>query len=220
MSVVRCLLSAAFKKLNAIGYKEINGNSINDGVLGIADIMPCQTQIALNNRPRTTDNGYRNGFTLLELIVVMSLLGIMLIFTVPRFHETLFLDKTKTASRWIIGKIQALKEAAIRNQKQYSLNINLDTEQFWETDAAMSAEELENAALNADSLPSGLKIADIEYPIRGKINSGLTDITFYKNGTSDKVLIHIQDGDKYVSYLIEPFLSEVARYEMYASFEN
>jgi general secretion pathway protein H len=169
---------------------------------------------------RTTDHKKSHGFTLLELIVVMSLLGIMLIFTVPRFHETLFLDKTKTASRWIIGKIQALKEAAIRNQKQYSLHINLDTEQFWETDAAMSDEELENAALNADSLPSGLKIADIEYPIRGKINSGLTDITFYKNGTSDKVLIHLQDGDKYVSYLIEPFLSEVARYEMYASFEN
>ncbi len=180
----------------------------------------CKTQIALNNGPRTTDNGHRNGFTLLELIVVMSLLGIMLIFTVPRFHETLLLDKTKTGSRWIIGKIQALKEAALRNQKQYSLHINLDTEQFWETDASMSAEELENASLNASSLPSGLKIADIEYPIRGKINSGQTDIWFYKNGTSDKVLIHIQDGDKYVSYLIEPFISEVTRYEMYASFEN
>jgi general secretion pathway protein H len=173
-----------------------------------------------NNGPRTTCHGHRNGFTLLELIVVMSLLGIMLIFTVPRFHETLFLDEAKTNSRWIIGKVQALKEAALRNQKQYSLHINLDTEQFWETDAAMSAEELENAALNASSLPSGLKIADIEYPIRGKINSGQTDITFYKNGTSDKVLIHIQDGDQYESYLIEPFLSEVTRYEMYASFEN
>ena len=169
---------------------------------------------------RTTDRKQSQGFTLLELIVVISLMGIMLIFTVPRFHETLFLDKTKTGSRWIISKIQALKEAAIRNQKQYSLHINLDTEQFWETDTSMSAEEIENAALNADSLPSGLKIADIEYPIRGKINSGQTDITFYKNGTSDKVLIHIQDGDKYVSYLIEPFISEVTRYEMYASFEN
>ncbi|MGW8301163.1 MAG: hypothetical protein ACWGNO_03790, partial [Desulfobacterales bacterium] len=152
--------------------------------------------------------------------VVMALLGIMLIFTVPRFNETLFLDEAKTNSRWIIGKIQALKEAAIRNQKQYSLHINLDTEQFWETDASMSAEDLENAALNASSLPSGLKIADIEYPVRGKINSGQTDITFYKNGTSDKVLIHIQDGDQYESYLIEPFLSEVTRYEIYASFEN
>ncbi|MGD2036316.1 MAG: type II secretion system protein [Desulfobacterales bacterium] len=187
-------------------------------------VVCCQLHLknwkALNNGPRTTYHGHRNGFTLLELIVVMSLLGIMLIFTVPRFHETLFLDETKTGSRWIIGKIMALKEAAIRNQKQYSLHINLDTEQFWETDASMSAEELENAALNASSLPDGLKIADIEYPIRGKITSGQTDITFYKNGTSDKVLIHIQNDDQYESYLIEPFLSEVTRYEIYASFEN
>ena len=161
-----------------------------------------------------------HGFTLLELIVVIALLGIMLIFTVPRFHETLFLDNTKTGSRWIIGKIQALKEAALRSQKQYSLHINLDTEQFWETHASMSTEELENAALNASPLPGGLKIADIEYPIRGKITSGQADITFYKNGASDKVLIHLQDGDEYVSFLIEPFLSEVTRYEMYASFEN
>ena len=178
-----------------------------------------------NNGPtddgkRTTYHGHRNGFTLLELIVVIALLGIMLVFTVPRFHETLFLDETKTGSRWIIGKIQALKEAAVRNQKQYSLHINLDAEQFWETSASMSAEELENAALNASPLPSGIKIADIEYPIRGKITSGQTDITFYKNGTSDKVLIHLQDGDEYVSYLIEPFLSEVTQYEKYASFES
>jgi prepilin-type N-terminal cleavage/methylation domain-containing protein len=182
--------------------------------------MRLEHRKTVNNGPRTTCHGHRNGFTLLELIVVMSLLGIMLIFTVPRFHETLLLDKTKTGSRWIIAKIQALKEAALRNQKQYSLNFNLDTEQFWETEASMSAEELENASLNASSLPEGLKIADIEYPIRGKINSGQAEITFYKTGTSDKVLIHIEDGDKYVSYLIEPFISEVIRYEMYASFEN
>jgi prepilin-type N-terminal cleavage/methylation domain-containing protein len=173
-----------------------------------------------HHAPRTIYDGHRKGFTLLELIVVMSLLGIMLIFTVPRFQENLFLDETKTGSRWIIGKIQALKEASIRNQKQYSLHINLDTDQYWETDDSMSTEDLENAALNASPLPDGLKIADIEYPIGGKITSGQTDIAFYKNGTSDKALIHIQDGENYVSYLIEPFLSEVTRYEMYAGFEN
>ena len=56
--------------------------------------------------------------------------------------------------------------------------------------------------------------------MRGKISSGQTDITFYKNGYSDKAMIHIQDGEEYESYLIEPFLSEVTRYEMYASFDN
>ena len=215
MSVVRCLLSVVYRTLDAGGAPNIA--DVYFITMSTANNKFKATQ---NHGPRTTDHGQPDGFTLLELLVVISLMGIMLVFTVPRFHETLFLDKTKTGSRWIIGKIRALKEAAIRNQKQYTLHIDLDTERFWETDASMSAEALENAALNADSLPNGLKIADIEYPIGGKIHSGQTHITFYKNGYSDKALIHLQDGEKYVSYLIEPFLSEVTRYEMYASFEN
>ncbi len=171
-------------------------------------------------RPPMTYNGHRSGFTLLELLVVMGLLTIMLVFSVPRLHETLFLDDTKTSSRWLIGKIQALKEAAIRNQKDYRLHIDLDTGRFWETDESMSTEILESAALQTEPLPDGLKIADIEFPARGKISSGQTDIRFYKGGYSDKVLIHVRNGERYASYLIEPFLSEVARYETYASFEN
>ncbi len=176
--------------------------------------------LASSNRRRTPYHGQRKGFTLLELIVVISLLSIMLVLTVPRFHSALFLDETKKSARWIIGKIQSLKEAAIRDQKQYTLHIDLDTERFWETDESMSAETLESTALNAAPLPDGLKIADIEFPIRGKIDSGQAEITFYKDGHSDKVLIHLQDGAEYITYLIEPFLSDVTRYETYARFES
>ena len=153
--------------------------------------------------------------------MVITLLGIMLVFTVPRFHDTLFVDESKKSSRWIIGKVRALKEAVIRNQKHYTLHIDLDTQRYWETDESMSAEAREGAALSAVfSLPGDLKIADIEYPIRGKINSGQADIRFYKTGYTDKLLIHLQDDAEYISFLIEPFLSEVTRYETYASFEN
>ena len=180
----------------------------------------CKTKASFNHGQRTKNSGHPNGFTLLELIVVISLLGIMLVMAVPRFHETLFLDESKTSSRWVIGKIQALKEAAVRNQKNYTLHIDLDSERFWETDESMSPEAIENAALNATALPSGLKIIDIEYPIRGKINSGQAEITFYKMGYSDEVFIHLQEGESQVSYRIEPFLSEVGRYENYIGFEN
>jgi len=180
----------------------------------------CLSKTSPHYRQRTTDNGQSDGFTLLELIVVISLLGIMLVLSVPHFHETLFLDESKTSSRWIIGKIQALKEAAVRNQKNYALHIDLDSERFWETDESMSPEEIENAALNAAPLPDGLKITDIEYPMRGKINSGQADVLFYKNGYSDKVLIHLLEGQTAVSYLIEPFLSDVSRYETDIGFEN
>ena len=176
--------------------------------------------IALSDGPRTTNYRQCRGFTLLELIVVITLLGIMLVFTVPRFHDTLFVDESKKSSRWIIGKVRALKEAVIRNQKHYTLHIDLDTQRYWETDESMSAEARESAALSAVSLPGDLKIADIEYPIRGKINSGRADITFYKTSYTDKLLIHLEDDAEYISFLIEPFLSELTRYETYASFEN
>jgi general secretion pathway protein H len=180
----------------------------------------CKAKASSNHGQRTTNDGHPSGFTLLELIVVISLLGIMLVLAVPRFHETLFLDDSKTSSRWVIGKIQALKEAAVRNQKNYTLHIDLDSERFWETDESMSPEAIENAGLNAASLPSGLKIIDIEYPSGGKINSGQAEITFYKMGYSDEVFIHLQEGESQVSYRIEPFLSEVGRYENYIGFEN
>ena len=177
---------------------------------------------ALNRlyRQPTTDNRQIQGFTLLELIVVMGLLTIMLVFSIPRLHKTIFLDDTKTSSRWLVGKIQALKEAAIRNQKRYTLHIDWDAERYWETDESMTTELLESAALQTNPLPDGLKIADIEYPLGGRISTGQTKITFYKNGYSDKALIHVREGEKNVSYLIEPFLSDVARYETYTSFNN
>lgn len=180
----------------------------------------CLAHMAPSYGLRTTNHGQGNGFTLLELIVVITLLGIMLVFTVPRFHDTLFLDNDKKSARWIIGKVRALKEAAIRNQTNLTLHIDLDTQRYWETDESLSAEARESAALNAASLPGDLQIADIEYPIRGKIDSGQADITFYKTGYTDKLIIHSQDDAQYVSFLIEPFLSEVTRYEGYASFEN
>lgn len=173
-----------------------------------------------HNRPRTTDNRHLNGFSLMELIVVMALLSIMLVFSIPRFHQSLFLDDSKTSSRWITRKIQSLKEAAVRNQKHYTLHFDLDTDHYWETDDSMPAEDLEKAAMHTEPLPDGLKIADIEFPLRGKVSSGRTDITFFKNGYSDKAMIHTQDGGSYASYLIEPFLSEIKRFDTYASFEH
>ena len=172
-----------------------------------------------NGQP-ITGKKHPSGFTLMELIVVMALLTIVLVFSIPRFHQTLFLDENKTGSRWIIAKIQSLKEAAVRNQRNYTLHFDLDTDHYWETDDSMPEQGIEDAAMQTEPLPDGLKIADIEFPVRGKVSSGRTDITFYKYGYSDKALIHAQDGDSYVSYLIEPFLSEVARYDTYAGFDH
>ena len=165
-------------------------------------------------------NQHATGFTLIELIVVISLLGIMLVFSLPRLQYNPFLDDTKESFRWLIGKVQTLKESALRDQKNYTLHLDLDSGRMWETNQSMSQEDIESEALNGYDLPDDFRIVDVEYPQRGKVNSGMVEIHFYKAGYTDKALIHIQDDDAYVSFLIEPFLSNVKFFQKYAGFED
>ena len=161
-----------------------------------------------------------SGFTLIELIVVVALLGLMLFFSLPRLQNNPFLDDTKKSSRWMIGKIQNLKEIAIRDQKQYTLHFDLDSGRMWETHESMSPENIEDAILESYQLPDNARIIDIEYPTKGKIYTGQAEINFYQAGHSDKALVHMQDGDTDLSFLIEPFLFDVQFFEKYAGFDD
>ena len=176
-----------------------------------------------NNGQRTPDYGpfcKNAGFTLIELIVVIALMGLMLVFSLPRLQNNPFLDDTKKSSRWLINKVQTLKESAMRDQKRYTLHFDLDSGRVWETSEAMSQEDIENSFMNSYTLPDDLRIVDIEYPTTGKVYSGQAEIIFYKAGYTSKALVHMQDGDTDLSFLIEPFLPDVQFFEKYASFED
>ena len=171
----------------------------------------------------TTNHGLfprNSGFTLIELIVVIALMGLMLFFSLPRLQNNPFFNDTKKSSRWLISKVQTLKESAIRDQKRYTLHFDLDSGRVWETNEAMSPEEIESASIDSYVLPNDLQIIDVEYPSQDKIHSGQAEINFYKAGYTNKALVHMQDGDTYLSFLIEPFLPDVQFFEKYASFED
>ena len=68
-----------------------------------------------------------NGFTLVELIVVMALISTLFAFSIPRFHDALLINKTKKTSRWIIGTVKALKENALQEHRHYTLHVGLDS---------------------------------------------------------------------------------------------
>jgi prepilin-type N-terminal cleavage/methylation domain-containing protein len=162
-----------------------------------------------------------SGYTLIELVVVISLISIMLFFAIPRFQGTVLTDNTKKFSRWLITTIRSLKAAAVRDQKRYILNVDLDTGKFWVTSDAMSEEELQRAQQNGYSLPEDVRIIDIEFPLRGKITGGQVEISFYKADYSDKAMIHIKnDRREQISFSIETFLPGVKLYEKYIGFET
>lgn len=161
-----------------------------------------------------------SGYTLIELVVVITLISIMLFLAIPRFQSAALTDNTKKFSRWIITTIRSLKVAAIRDQKRYILNVSLDSGKFWVSSDAMSEEELQNAEKAGYNLPEDVRIIDIEFPFKGKITGGQVEISFYKADYSDKVMIHVEnDNRKQMSFLVEPFLPGVKLYEKYIGFE-
>jgi len=160
------------------------------------------------------------GFTLIELIVVISLISLMLFFGLPRLSSDLLADDLNTASRWIILKVRTLKDKAHLEQKQYVLHLDMNTDRLWVSDATMSEEELERAAGQAYQLPEGIKLLDVEYP-SGKIATGEAEIWIFQNGYSEKALIHLANSSNDIrSFLIEPYLPSVKLFKEEIGFES
>lgn len=158
---------------------------------------------------------------MIELIVVISLISIMLFFSIPRFQNFVLTDNKKKVSRWLINKVRSLKNDTLRNQKLYILNVDIDANRFWVTTEPAPETASTNSEQKVYQLPEDISVLDVEYPGKGKITSGQTEIRFYKNGYSDKAMIHIEsDSGNPSSFLIETFLSNVRLYNQYVDFED
>jgi prepilin-type N-terminal cleavage/methylation domain-containing protein len=81
-----------------------------------------------NDRKR---GGEERGFTLIELIVVTTLIGIMLSLTIPTLRTTFFTDPLKTTTRKLIGLVTGVRELAVRSQQPYLLHISWLENRIW-----------------------------------------------------------------------------------------
>ena len=160
------------------------------------------------------------GFTLLELIVVMALMGIVFFFAIPRFEGSFFFDDAKQSARWLTGTLQSLREEALRTRRQHILNVDFETGRVWNTMEGMTIEELDLAMRRARPIPGGARVAGVEFPPETRVASGRAEIRFYGDGHSDKVLIHLQHGGAYSSFLLEPFLSQVKMFDYWVGFND
>lgn len=161
-----------------------------------------------------------SGYTLLELIVVMALIGIVFFFAIPRFEGSFFLDDAKQSSRWLIGKLQALREEALRTRRLQVLHVDLDTGRLWVTSEAMTAEETDRAIQRAQRLPGGGRVVSVDFAQQDRVSAGRANIRFFGDGHTDRVLIHVRHGDAYTSFLLEPFLSQVRMFDHVVGFDD
>ncbi|BCO09794.1 hypothetical protein GF1_21700 [Desulfolithobacter dissulfuricans] len=148
-----------------------------------------------------------NGFTLLELLVVMVLIAIMTVFAVPRLYTALLTDPLKSTARRLIGLVAETSQQAVRSSRGYYLHLDLGEGRVW----ASADKERKNipgdqAALL--QLPAQVRIRDVVSVHGGRRSVGSTTIWFSRKGYVDKTLIHLQDQDgNEMTVLLSPFLS-------------
>lgn len=163
-----------------------------------------------------------NGFTLIELIVVLSLVSVMLFVATPRFSDFLFGDDTDTTLRWLMIKIRDVKQRSVAEQKDYVLNLDFENNRMWMTDESLETDEdLAKASDKGYSLPEGLHLLDVEYFGKGRLSLGIAPLLFSRQGYSDRAIIHLSRSDETpLSVLIEPFLPDVITEHEYLSYRS
>lgn len=158
----------------------------------------------------------RNGYTLIELAVVMFLLGLMLVLAVPKIRETLISDGLKTTVRQLVGAAKELRADAVREQLDYMLILDLNNNAFWTSSQDMSPEKLDEQRKRAVHFPEGVRIADVSQMGMEKKSDGEISVKFFKQGNTQPTVIHLMKEQRYYTILLSPFLNTIKIYDKYA----
>lgn len=161
-----------------------------------------------------------SGYTLIELIVVLILLGLMFGLTVPRFRQAIVSDSLDATALRFIGLVQNLREKAISEQVVYVLHIDIRDRRIWSYAVTASEEEQVAARERAYELPLDIRIEDVWTWRNGKLYEEGT-IRFSRKGYIEQSMIHLQSEDgRRISLELTPFLGSIKTHEGYLDFNR
>ncbi len=163
----------------------------------------------------------KKGYTLIELMVVIVLLGLIFTIATPKIRDALFRDELKGATRQMVGLITQLRNEAIREHKDYMLHFDLESNRFWFDSPSMTEEERARIAADASPLTGQVDIMDVWISGEGKIMLGEVRIRINKKGYIQQSIIHLgMEDNREFTLLLSPFLRRVEVYDKYIEFEE
>jgi prepilin-type N-terminal cleavage/methylation domain-containing protein len=144
-------------------------------------------------RPQASDK--EEGFTLLELIVVMTLIGLMLSISIPSLREAFFTDPLKSTTRKVIGLVTAVRELAVRSQQPYLLHIDrLENRIWYEKEFVTAPDQQKSTQKEAEvKFPESVRISGIAAGSDIASSQDQAVIWISKQGYMEDTVIRIED---------------------------
>jgi len=161
------------------------------------------------------------GYTLIELVVVVAMLGVLLGFAAPRVAEQLFTNDVDEVERWLHTTTTDLREKAQRTRKTHVLRIDVAGQQiFIETEEAASATT--DTAPKADlKLPDRLHISEVLLGQGSMAVDNQAPIRFFPDGAADPAVLQmIHNNDQRFAWVIEPFLTDISKMEAHGQYAD
>lgn len=102
------------------------------------------------------------GFSLVELIVVIAIMGIMSALVIPKMGSSSYEAKLKAAAREVVTNSRYARDQAITTSKDYKLTFKKDATQY-------TIEKVEpTPEVTTIFLPEGVKISSPDYSVTYK----------------------------------------------------
>ncbi|MBF0550678.1 MAG: prepilin-type N-terminal cleavage/methylation domain-containing protein [Deltaproteobacteria bacterium] len=163
--------------------------------------------------------GKNDGFTLVELAVVIFIIGLMTMFVLPNFLSLMTGRDVKGTARNLTGQIRLLRSRAVMEKRPLRLYLDLKNRRYWVAEPSddMVFDESESAIPKTTDLPVGIRFKDIVTPRTGKILDGKTFVWFWPSGLTEYAWIHLSDDDNHdYTLVVRPLTGNTSFLEEYA----
>jgi general secretion pathway protein H len=135
------------------------------------------------------------GFTLIEIVVVLAIIGMVMLLVIPRLPSS-DQENLKISARTLASTLRYLQERAATSRTGYFIALAPGTEsvRIFEISGDGSATEPSDPMLQKAALKEGIGVADVRIPRLGKVTDGQIRIDIGVAGIRDFVTIHLRSA--------------------------
>ena len=148
----------------------------------------------------TSRDNARRGFTLVELMLVLLLLGFMLLLSFPNFRDLILPGDMKRAILGFVGTLRYAQGQAATTKQSHRVNMSVRENAFWVSLESEKGKFYRDPSSYGQLtyLPAGVNILDVYHPERGKARDGDAYVEFSPTGWAEECTIHLKKSEQEV----------------------